>query len=30
LIAELADDAMRDRHWDMIKSKLGVQFTIDD
>lgn len=24
LIAELADDAMRDRHWDMIKAKLGV------
>ena len=30
LIAELADDAMRERHWDMIKAKLGVQFTIDD
>jgi dynein heavy chain len=30
LIAELADEAMRDRHWDMIKAKLGVQFTIDD
>jgi dynein heavy chain len=30
LIAELADDAMRERHWDMIKSKVGVQFVIDD
>jgi len=30
LIAELADESMRDRHWDMIKAKLGVQFTIDD
>jgi len=30
LIAELADEAMRERHWDMIKSKLGVQFTIDE
>jgi dynein heavy chain len=30
LIAELADDAMRDRHLDMIKDKLGVQFTIDE
>jgi dynein heavy chain len=30
LIAELADDSMRDRHWDMIKAKLGVQFTIDE
>jgi dynein heavy chain len=24
LIAELADDAMRERHWDMIKAKVGV------
>jgi len=30
LIAELADKAMRPRHWDMIKEKVGVQFTIDD
>lgn len=30
LIAELADKAMRDRHWDSIKAKVGVQFTIDD
>jgi dynein heavy chain len=30
LIAELADKAMRDRHWDQIKAKVGVQFTIDD
>jgi len=30
LIAELADDSMRDRHWDMIKKKLGAEFTIDD
>jgi dynein heavy chain len=30
LIAELADEAMRDRHSDMIKAKLGAQFTIDD
>jgi len=30
LIAELADKAMRDRHWDSIKTKVGVQFTIDD
>jgi len=30
LIAELADNSMRERHWDMIKAKVGVQFTIDD
>jgi len=30
LIAELADKSMRDRHWDSIKTKVGVQFTIDD
>jgi len=30
LIAELADKSMRDRHWDAIKAKVGVQFTIDD
>ena len=30
LIAELADEAMRDRHWDKLKEKVGVQFTIDD
>jgi dynein heavy chain len=30
LIAELADPAMRERHWDDLKSKVGQQFTIDD
>jgi dynein heavy chain len=30
LIAELAEKAMRPRHWDMVKEKVGVQFTIDD
>lgn len=30
LIAELADPAMRDRHWDDLKNKVGQQFTIDD
>lgn len=30
LIAELADKAMRPRHWDTVKAKVGVQFTIDD
>jgi dynein heavy chain len=30
LIAELADNSMRTRHWDMIKTKVGVNFTIDD
>jgi dynein heavy chain len=30
LIAELADKAMRPRHWDDLKSKVGQQFTIDD
>jgi dynein heavy chain len=30
LIAELADQSMRSRHWDMIKEKVGVQFVIDD
>ena len=30
LIAELADKSMRPRHWDSIKAKVGVQFTIDD
>lgn len=30
LIAELAEKAMRPRHWDMVKAKVGVQFTIDD
>ena len=30
LIAELADDSMRDRHWDSIKKRLGAEFTIDD
>jgi dynein heavy chain len=30
LIAELADEAMRDRHWDSLKKKVGVQFEIND
>ena len=30
LIAELADPAMRDRHWDDLKRKVGQQFTIDE
>jgi dynein heavy chain len=30
LIAELADQSMRDRHWDSIRAKVGVNFTIDD
>jgi dynein heavy chain len=30
MIAELADQSMRDRHWDMIKKKVGIDFTIDD
>jgi len=30
LIAELADPAMRDRHWDDLKKKVGQQFTIDE
>lgn len=30
LIAELADDAMRDRHWDALKAKVGVNFEIND
>ena len=30
LIAELADPSMRPRHWDSIKERVGVQFTIDD
>lgn len=30
LITELADTAMRDRHWNDLKSKVGQQFTIDD
>jgi dynein heavy chain, axonemal len=30
LIAELADKSMRERHWDAIKAKVGVTFTIDD
>ena len=30
LIAELADQAMRDRHWDDLKKKVGKQFTIDN
>jgi dynein heavy chain len=29
LIAELADPAMRDRHWDSIKKKVGVNFVRD-
>ena len=30
LIAELAEKAMRDRHWEMVKEKVGVKFTIDE
>jgi dynein heavy chain len=30
LIAELADKAMRPRHWDTVKAKVGVEFTLDD
>ena len=30
LIAELADPAMRDRHWNDLKKKVGKSFTIDD
>jgi hypothetical protein len=30
LIAELAEKAMRPRHWDMVKEKVGKQFTIDE
>jgi len=30
LIAELAEKAMRPRHWDMVKDKVGKQFTIDE
>jgi len=30
LIAELADPAMRDRHWDAIRTKVGKSFTVDD
>lgn len=30
LIAELADPAMRDRHWADLKVKVGQEFTIDD
>lgn len=30
LIAELRDDAMRDRHWKMIKEKVQKEFEIDD
>lgn len=30
LIAELADPAMRDRHWDAIRTKVQKQFTVDD
>lgn len=30
LIAELRDDAMRDRHWKMIKDKVQKDFEIDD
>ena len=30
LVSELADPAMRPRHWDSIKEKVGVNFTIDD
>jgi len=30
LIGELADPSMRDRHWDLIRDKVGVQFVIDE
>jgi dynein heavy chain len=30
LIAELADQAMRERHWDSIRAKVGKNFVIDD
>jgi dynein heavy chain len=30
LVAELADPAMRDRHWDAIRKTVGKDFTIDD
>jgi dynein heavy chain len=30
LIGELRDISMRDRHWDMIREKVGSNFTIDD
>jgi dynein heavy chain len=30
LIAELADEAMRPRHWDSLKAKVGVEFEIND
>jgi dynein heavy chain len=30
VIEELASDKMRDRHWDKLKEKLGVQFEIND
>jgi len=30
LIAELADQSMRERHWDSIRAKVGVNFKIDD
>jgi len=30
LIGELADPSMRDRHWDSLREKVGVQFVIDD
>jgi dynein heavy chain len=30
LIGELRDQSMRNRHWDMIKEKVGIQFVIDD
>jgi dynein heavy chain, axonemal len=29
LIAELRDDAMRDRHWDAIREKVQVNFVVD-
>jgi len=30
LITDLSDKDMRDRHWDDLKKKINVQFTIDD
>jgi dynein heavy chain len=30
MCSELADPSMRERHWDSIRAKVGVQFTIDN
>mmetsp|Transcript_27570 Transcript_27570/g.19983 ORF Transcript_27570/g.19983 Transcript_27570/m.19983 type:complete len:80 (+) Transcript_27570:2473-2712(+) len=29
LIGDLRNDAMRDRHWQQIKDKVGKEFTVD-